>query len=68
MALLDEVAHRQAEVAEPRRDRDDEAHMGGGQRVQRLLIALLLPADGELVFLVAFQIGGLHGRTEHMAA
>ena len=62
MALLDEIAHRQAEMAEARGDGDDEAHMGRGQAVQRLLVLPLLPAHGELVFLLPVEIGRLHRR------
>ena len=45
MALLDEVGHGQAVMAEAGRDRDHEAHMGGGQAVERGLVPLA-PSSG----------------------
>src|SRR5690606_5002337 len=61
MSLLDEIAHRQAEMAELRGHRDDEPHMRGGDAVQRLLVVLLLPADREVTFFLALEIGSPHG-------
>lgn len=43
MALLDEVGHRQAVMAEAAGERDHEAHVGGDQAVQGALVAGLLP-------------------------
>ena len=67
MAFLDHVAHREAEMAEPAGDRDDQAHMRLGQLVQGLLVAAIAPRHGELVFLVAFQVGRVHRRTDETA-
>ena len=62
MALLDEVAHRQPEIAESGGDRDHQAHMGSGQAMQRRLILAVSPAHGEIVLFATFEIGGLHRR------
>ena len=60
MAFLDEIAHRQAEMAELRRHGDDEPHMRGGDAVERLLVVLFLPADRQVVLFVTFEIGRPH--------
>jgi hypothetical protein len=61
MPLLDEIGHGQAVMAVARRDRDHEAHVGGGEAVQRGLVMLLAPAHGEPPFLLAFEERGVHG-------
>ena len=38
--------------------------MRGGDAVEGLLVAVLLPAHGEIVFLVAFEIGRRHGSAD----
>jgi hypothetical protein len=67
VAFLDEVAARQAEIAEAAGDGDDEAHVGGGEAVERRLVAILMPADGEVVFFTALEIGGAHGGPDELA-
>ena len=47
-------------MPEPRGDCDDEPHVGLGQLVQRVLVLLLFPRDGERMFLFPLKIGGLH--------
>ena len=44
IALLHQIAHRQAVMAEARGHRDDEAQIGGDQFVQRALVVLVAPA------------------------
>jgi len=60
MAFLDQVAHRKTEIAKARRDGNDEAHMGGRQAVERGLILIIAPTNGEVVFLVALEVRRLH--------
>src|SRR5262245_9557315 len=67
MTLLDEVAHRQPEIAEPRCDRDDEPHMRRGQAVEGRLVLAVPPAHRKIVFLAAFEIGGFHRRPDEFA-
>ena len=62
MALLDEVGHGQAVMAEAAGDGDDEPHMRRDQPVQGALVALVLPAHGEPAFLVPRKEGRLHRR------
>ena len=55
-------------MAEAGRQRDDEAHMGGGQLMKGRLVALVLPAHGKQVLLFAFEKGRIHGRADEPAA
>ena len=60
MALLDQVRDGKAVVAEARRERDDEAHVGGREFVQGLLVAEVAPTLGEGPFLVPLEEPGRH--------
>ena len=64
MALLDQVGHRQPVVAKPRRDGDDEAHMRCRELVQGILVAEVLPADGEGVLVLAGEERRIHRRLD----
>src|SRR5690606_27521888 len=65
MALLDQVARRQAEMAELARHRDDEAHVGDGYPVERLLVMPLFPAQRQFLLLLSGEIGRLHRLADH---
>ncbi len=66
MALLDQIAHRKAEIAELGRHRDHQPHMGSGNLVQSLLVAVFAPADRQVVLFLAFKIGRLHGSPDQV--
>ena len=55
MAFLHQIRHRQAIMAEARRNADDKAHMGGRQLVQCLYIAVVSPVFGQFVLVVTGQ-------------
>ncbi len=67
MPFLDEIAHRQSKMPEARRDRDHEAHVGGRQLRQGLLVTVVTPSQGELMLLLALEIGRIHRRLDEMA-
>ena len=67
MAFLDEIGHGQAVMPEAGGERDDEAHMGRGQTVERGFVPFILPADGEGAFLLAFEERGIHRGTNESA-
>ncbi len=60
MAFLDQIGHGQAIVPETGCKGDHQPHVGGGQPMESILVAVVLPADGEGAFLVAFEERGVH--------
>ena len=52
VTLLDQVGEGEAVMAEAGRERDDEAHVGGGEFVKGMLVALVAPALRQGAFLV----------------
>ena len=49
-------------------ERDDEAHVGGGQLMKSRFIAVLLPAHGQKVFLFPLKKRCVHGGADEPAA
>ena len=68
MALLDEVGHGKAVMAETGCQRDDEAHMGSGQLMKCRLVAVVLPPHGKQVLLFSFEKRSIHGGADEPAA
>src|SRR3546814_6870835 len=64
-SFLDEVAHRQAIVAELGRQRDHQAGVGADQLLQGVGVAVLAPRARQSVFAVARQQGLGHRSEEH---
>src|SRR5687767_9215085 len=55
-------------MAEARGNGDDQAHVRGGQFVQRFLVLAVFPAYSEIMLLLPFKVGSLHCRPDHEAA
>jgi hypothetical protein len=60
MALLDEIGHGQAVMAESGGERNHQPHMGGRQLVERGFIPLFLPSHGQQALLLPFEEWSIH--------
>ncbi|MNT63858.1 hypothetical protein D3C72_2017050 [compost metagenome] len=65
MPLLDEIAHRQAEIAEFCRHGNDQPHMRHGDLVAGVLIMIVAPSLCQGVLFFTLEIRCLHRNLDH---
>jgi hypothetical protein len=65
VTFLDEIAHRQAEIAELGGHGNHQPHMGHGDLVAGVLILVVLPGQRQRVLFIPCEIGSRHGDLDH---